>query len=156
MICSVTPIAKLPRPSNCLPLIPRKSRIRGMAIAIRRSRNSYMRSSRSVTLQPIGQPSRILKPAIDLRDLVTTGFWPAIFSMSASAFSSTFLSPTASPTPMFSVILVTRGTSITFERPNSSLSLGAISVRYLSFSVVILRYPQQSVVYASIALPLDL
>ena len=35
-----------------------------------RSRNSYMRVLRSVTLQPIGMSSRSLKVAIDLRDLV--------------------------------------------------------------------------------------
>ena len=39
----------------------------GIAIAIKRSRNSYICSPRKVTLQPIGQPSRILKPAIELR-----------------------------------------------------------------------------------------
>src|SRR5690606_5308887 len=50
IICSVTPIAKLPRPSNAFGLMPRKSRIRGMAMLIRRSRNSYMRSARRVTL----------------------------------------------------------------------------------------------------------
>jgi len=33
-----------------------------------------MRSRRSVTLQPTGQPSRILKPAIEVFALVMTGF----------------------------------------------------------------------------------
>ena len=56
---------------------PRKSRMRGMATPISRSRNSHMRSPRSVTLQPIDWPSRSLKPAIDLRALVMIGFWPA-------------------------------------------------------------------------------
>jgi hypothetical protein len=45
--------------------------------------------------------------------LVITGFWPEIFVMSAAAFSSSFLSPTASPTPMLSTTLLTRGTCIT-------------------------------------------
>jgi hypothetical protein len=63
-------------------------------------------------MQPIGCCSRILKPAIAFFDLVTTGFWPAILVRSATAFSSTFLSATASPTPMLSVILVRRGTCI--------------------------------------------
>jgi hypothetical protein len=67
-----------------------------------------------VTLQPIGQPSRILNEATETRALVTIGFWPEIFAMSSTAFSSTFLLPTASPTPMLSVILVRRGTCITF------------------------------------------
>ena len=65
---------------------------------------------RSVTLQPIGQPSRILKDATETRDLVTSGFWPLILAMSAVAFSSTFLFAAASPTPMLSVILDRRGT----------------------------------------------
>ena len=44
---------------------------------------------------------------------VTTGFWPAILVRSPTALSMTFLSDTASLTPMFSVILVRRGTCIT-------------------------------------------
>ena len=56
IICSLTPIEKLPLPSNCFGLIPRKSRIRGIATLIRRSKNSYIRSLRNVTLVPIGQP----------------------------------------------------------------------------------------------------
>ena len=44
--------------------------------------------------------------------LVTTGFWPAILVRSATALSMTFLSATASLTPMLSVILVMRGTSM--------------------------------------------
>src|SRR5438105_10897241 len=48
--------------------------MRGMAMLIRRSRNSYMRRPRSVTLAPIASPARILKAAIALRDLVTSGF----------------------------------------------------------------------------------
>ena len=46
------------------------------------------------------------------RALVITGFCPEIFCMSAAAFSRSFLSPTASPTPMLSTTLVTRGTCI--------------------------------------------
>ncbi|MNV86559.1 hypothetical protein D3C71_1806030 [compost metagenome] len=71
-----------------------------------------MVSRRSVTLQPIGQPSRILNEATETRDLVTTGFWPVILVMSATAFSSTFLLVAASPTPMFKVTLTRRGTCI--------------------------------------------
>ena len=62
--------------------------------------NSYMRSRRSVTLAPIAMPSRSLKVAIDLRDLVTTGFWPVIAVRSATAPSTALRSLTASPTPM--------------------------------------------------------
>ena len=49
-----------------------------------------MRSRRSVTLQPIGMPSRSLKPAIDFLARVITGFWPAISAISPTA-ASTFL-----------------------------------------------------------------
>ena len=38
-----------------------------------------MRSPRSVTMQPIGMPSRSLNAAIDFCALVITGFWPAIW-----------------------------------------------------------------------------
>jgi hypothetical protein len=58
--------------------------MRGIAMVIRRSRNSYMRSRRRVTLQPIGMPSRSLNCAIDFFALVMTGFWPAISSISAA------------------------------------------------------------------------
>ena len=44
-----------------------------------------MRVLRSVTLAPMARFSRILKVAIDLRALVITGFWPAIFSSSPTA-----------------------------------------------------------------------
>ena len=50
-----------------------KVTLRGNATDTRRSIISYMRSPRSVTLQPIDMPSRSLKPAIDLRALVITG-----------------------------------------------------------------------------------
>ena len=47
--------------------LPRVRDFRGREMDSRRSRNSYIRSLRRVTLTPIGQPSRILKPAMDLR-----------------------------------------------------------------------------------------
>jgi len=72
-----------------------------------------MRAPRSVTMQPTGNPARTLKLAIERRARVTTGFWPAIFAMSATAWSSTFLSEVVSPTPMLTVILRMRGTCIT-------------------------------------------
>jgi hypothetical protein len=64
----------LPRPSKLFGLSPRKSRTRGSAMLISRSMNSNMRARRSVTLQPMAWPSRNLKLATDLRDLVMTGF----------------------------------------------------------------------------------
>jgi hypothetical protein len=80
---------------------PRKSRIRGMVIEIRRSRNSYMRSPRRVTLQPIGQPSRILKPAMDLRAMRDNRLLASDqLHVRATAPSSSFLSCEAAPTPI--------------------------------------------------------
>ena len=52
----------------------------------RRSRNSYIRSRRNVTLQPIGMPSRILKPATDLRASVVTGLLTSDFFHIATGF----------------------------------------------------------------------
>ena len=49
-----------------------------------------MRALRSVTLQPIGRPLRILKPAIAFFASVFTGFWPAIAVSSSTAASSFF------------------------------------------------------------------
>src|SRR3546814_4627888 len=111
-VCS----SDLPRPSNERAETPRKSRTRGSDTFTRLSRNSYILERRRVTLQPIGQPSRILNDATDTRDLVTIGFWPETFAMSATAFSSTFLLVAASPTPMLSVILDRRGTCIGLDR----------------------------------------
>src|SRR5690606_10790617 len=103
---------EMPRPSNERPDTPRKSPTRGSETLTRRSRNSYIFARRRVTLQPIGQPSRILNEATETRDLVTTGFWPAILAMSATALSRIFLLVAASPTPMLSVIFSRRGTCI--------------------------------------------
>jgi hypothetical protein len=47
--------------------------MRGIAIEVRRSRNSYMRAWRSVRLTPTGMPSRSLKAAMDLRARRTFG-----------------------------------------------------------------------------------
>ena len=49
-----------------------------------------MRALRSVTLQPIGRPLRILNPAIAFFAIVFTGFWPAITVSSSTAASSFF------------------------------------------------------------------
>ena len=61
------------------------------ASEISRSRNSYIRRPRSVTLQPIAIPSRSWKPAIDLRAMVTTGFWPAIMRQRVDRFFQVLL-----------------------------------------------------------------
>jgi len=48
----------------------------GSAIPISLSRKWYILSRRSVTMTPMGTPSRSLKFAMLLRAFVTTGFWP--------------------------------------------------------------------------------
>jgi len=88
-----------------------------------------MRVPRSVTLAPIGSPARSLKDAFALRDLVTKGFCPVILVRSASAASITFLSATASPTPMLTVILLMRGTCITLSIFRSARSFGTTCSR---------------------------
>ena len=73
-----------------------------------------MRSPRSVVCVPIGMPSRSLNWAIDLRALVTTGFWPVMAVRSRTAPSMSLLSLAASPTPMLTTTLTTPGTCMTF------------------------------------------
>ena len=74
-----------------------------------------MRAPRSVTRAPIGIPSRSLKAAIDLRARRICARWPAISVSCSAALSSAFAFVFASPTPMFSVIFATRGTSMSDE-----------------------------------------
>ena len=81
-----------------------------------------MRSPRSVTLAPIGMPSRILNWATDLRARRSCARCPAMIVSSSIAASSTLASVFASPTPMFSVIFVMRGTCMIDDRPNCSFS----------------------------------
>jgi hypothetical protein len=83
-----------------------------------------MRSPRSVTFVPMARFSRTLKEAIDFFDMQSTGFWPVILVRSATAASMTLRSATASPTPMFTVILVIFGICMAFLRPKSCLSFG--------------------------------
>ncbi len=59
-------------------------------MVISRSMNSYIRALRSVTLQPIGSPLRILKPAIAFFASVFTGFCPEMTVSSSTAASSFF------------------------------------------------------------------
>ena len=59
-----------------------------------------------------------------LRDLVISGFWPVILVRSATAASITFLSATASPTPMLTVILLMRGTCMRLSIFSSARSFG--------------------------------
>ena len=88
-----------------------------------------MRSPRSVTWAPIGMPSRSLNCAMDLRALVTDGFWPVIAVRSLMAPSISLESRAASPTPMLTTILTRPGTCMTFAMSNSLRSAGMISSR---------------------------
>ena len=70
-----------------------------------------MRSWRRVTDAPTGIPSRILKPAIDLRALFTVGCWPAITANSFRLASISFELLASSPKPLLIEILSNLGTS---------------------------------------------
>ena len=94
--------------------MPRKSRMRGMAMEMRRSKNSHMRSPRRVTLAPIGMPARSLKVAMDLRAWVISGCWPVMARRSATAPSMALASVAASPTPMLTTIFSILGIWLTF------------------------------------------
>src|SRR5689334_11949553 len=83
-----------------------------------------MRAARSVTLAPIGTPSRSLKFAIDFLARVTIGFCPVIACKSAVAKSMIFALSRPSPTPMLITILSRRGTDHTFAYPRSFMSAG--------------------------------
>ena len=74
-----------------------------------------MRALRSVTAQPTGILSRILKLAIDFLASRTFGRWPVIVASSSIASSITPETREASPTPMLTVTLVIRGTDIGVE-----------------------------------------
>src|SRR4028119_1928747 len=137
MTCSRRPTAEVPRPSKLLGLIPRKSLTRGSATEMNLSRNSHIRSLRSVPLAPIGIPSRILNPAMLLRARRIWGFWPVILARSSTAPSSARLFTSASPTPLFATIFSRPGILIGFWMSNLSLRAGAISSLYLSFSLAI-------------------
>ena len=83
-------------------------------VTTRRSTNSYIFSPRSVTLQPMAMPSRILKFATEFFAFVTTAFCPAMISRSFTAESKIFAFSFASPTPMLMTTLLSFGTSIGF------------------------------------------
>ena len=88
------------------------------------SKNSYMRRPRRVTFSPIGIPSRILNPAIDLRASVVIGCWPVMATRSRVAASMALrLSMASAPMPMFTTIFSRRGTCIVLVYSNSLNSL---------------------------------
>ena len=96
-----------------------------------------MRGPRSVTMAPMAMPSRTLNAAIDFLALVTTGFCPQISPRSRTSGSSILVFCVASPTPMFTTILCSRGTAIGLVAPSSLASAGAISLSNLSFSLAV-------------------
>src|SRR3989441_805546 len=61
--------------------------MRGTAMLMKRSRNSYIRAPRSVTAQPIACPSRRLKFAIAFLARVTTGRWPVMAASSTGSWA---------------------------------------------------------------------
>ncbi len=99
--------------------------MRGIARVMKRSRNSYIRAPRSVTVQPTGMPARSPKLAIAFLALVTTAFWPVIRPSSSTAASSCLGFFPASPMPTLSTTFTSRGTSCGLVRPNSFWQLGA-------------------------------
>ena len=73
-----------------------------------------MRSPRSVTLAPMGWPSRRWNVAMDLRARRMDGCWPVMARRSAMAPSMALESVAASPTPMFTTIFSIFGTHMGF------------------------------------------
>ena len=92
--------------------------MRGTAMLMKRSRNSYIRAPRSVTAQPIACPSRRLKFAIAFLARVTTGRWPVMAASSATAASNPLGFLGASPIPTFRTIFTSFGISCALPKPN--------------------------------------
>ena len=80
--------------------------------ATMRRHEAVGRAPRRVTLQPIDTPSRNLKPAIDLRALVTNAFCPVIWPSSLTAASRSLALLVASPIPTLITTFSIRGTCI--------------------------------------------
>ena len=92
-----------------------------------------MRSRRSVTAQPIGMPSRSLKPAIDFFAFRTVAFWPVIVPRSRAAVSTFDFDSTAPFTPMLMTIFSSFGTACAFSMAKDSESLPRTSLWYFSW-----------------------
>ena len=74
-----------------------------------------------------------MKPAIDWRLSVTTGFWPAIVLHGLDGLFQYFFSLVALPTPMLTTIFCNRGKASGWRRPSSVASAGRISFSYVLF-----------------------
>ena len=81
-------------------------------------------------MHPIGTPARSLNVAMDFFARVTRGFCPVMAAMSFTAASTIFISFTASPRPMLTVILSSFGTCMTFLYLNSFIIAGTVSFKY--------------------------
>ena len=104
----------MPRPSNPFGDTPLKSRTRGSAMLTRRSRNSHIRSPRSVTIVPTGCPLRTLNCAIDFFERRVTGFCPVMRASSSAPVSMILALAVASPSPMLTTTFWILGTAMTF------------------------------------------
>ena len=115
---------------------PRKSRTRGRASEISRSRNSYIRWPRSVTLQPIGHVPRGAGSRRSTCGLcVTTGFWPVICVSAADGlFEVLLLGDGAADAHVDDDLLQPRQRQRGSSRPSFSASAGRISFSYRSCS----------------------
>ena len=87
--------------------------ILGMATLTSLSRNSYITLPRRVTMAPTSMALRTLKVAMDFFAFVRTGLRPVIWLISAVAESRSFLFTMASPRPMLTMILESRGICMT-------------------------------------------
>src|SRR3989338_3667004 len=130
-ICSRIPMFKLPCSSIALALIPRKSRVRGIAKNTRRSRKSYIRFPRSVTRYPITIPLRVLNEAIATRAGRGSGNCPVIFIMEVRTSSFSF-SSFRRPIPTFTTTFSMRGTAWILDARNRSRNAGIVTLLYVS------------------------
>src|SRR5512137_915626 len=85
-------------------------------------------------MAPMLWPWRSLKLAMDLRALVTTGFCPVMAESCSSEASRILPFWMASPSPMFTTTLSSRGACMGFLNPNSFIRAGRTSCSNLCFS----------------------
>ncbi|MNL43801.1 hypothetical protein D3C87_1663310 [compost metagenome] len=102
---------------------------------VKRSRNSYILSPRSVTFAPIGMFSRNLKLETAFLEIVAIAFCPVIRLNSSTPVSTSFLSATAAPIPLLITIFVKRGTCMLDLYWNFPFNCETISLTYFSFNL---------------------
>ena len=84
--------------------------MRGRAIRIKRSRTSYIRGPRRVTLAPMAWSLRSLKFAMLFFERVSAGFWPVIKASSDFASSNACLVSAELAMQVFTTTFCRRGT----------------------------------------------